>query len=891
MIEVASPLGSVNSLLVSHLESGGTILTATRRQARLVRRLFDDAQVVAGRQAWPTAHVLPLEAWASARWHEVAGSDPNLPVLLDDAQAGWPWRQAAGAHIDAAVLDERDLADAARRAWIKLYSHGGSLDLLERQALTSDQRQFLAWARAVESRLGEAGWLDPGQVALALAAQAARLTRRGPLLLAGFSAQRPRSTDLLLGALADAGWSVSIAPLGVGAGRGRQFAAEDPAAEALAILGWARRKLEEQPGARLAVIVPDLQARRAELERRFAAVLQPELELPGALERDRLFDFAGGPPLSAYAIAESALDCLQAGEVRIPQDCLSRLLRYRHLGQPGEEEARTRLDIQLRREALSQWPVQSVVRLAGKAGCAAFGAALEEARGALRLGAGAQPVDRWAAAFGAALGAWGWPGAGPLASDEFQVAQALRQRLDALAAMTRSAPALSLDAARAEFAKLLAAPFQPERGDAAIMVFDALEAPGIGFDGLWVAGMSATTWPRAAAQDPFLPVSLQDALGMPGVTAERSLSEAVAVTEAWQGTAPEVVFSWPQRQDDAVVEPSRVLPAALEPAAASPPIALREAILFDAGGLEDMPADPAPPLSADESGGGSRILDLQAKCPFRAFAEIRLGSAPLEAPAGGIDARARGNVLHRALELIWQSLEGQAGLADATASALEELLERSLTRALREELAADVGARRLSLEAEWQRLAIGRLLDVERSRAPFTVVALEQSHEAVFAGLELDLRVDRMDRVGEGLLIIDYKTGKAETSQWRGARLDAPQLPLYAALQADDVAAIAFASVNARSAKFRGVGAREDIADGIIPAHKFALTEDKQTGFTWGEIRDRWGGWLASLARDYVAGLAKVDPKQPQTCRLCHLSTLCRVETALEGDGEEADNE
>jgi len=163
--------------------------------------------------------------------------------------------------------------------------------------------------------------------------------------------------------------------------------------------------------------------------------------------------------------------------------------------------------------------------------------------------------------------------------------------------------------------------------------------------------------------------------------------------------------------------------------------------------------------------------------------------------------------------------------------------------------------------------------------------------EGMFAGLRLRLRVDRVDRVDGGLVIIDYKTGRAETGQWRGARPDAPQLPLYAALQDGEVSAIAFAAVGAHAARFLGVGAGDGIADGIVPAAKFALTEDKQTGFTWQQVKDRWTGWLASLARAYVEGDAAVDPKGPQTCRLCHLSTLCRVSPELDGDALEAGDE
>ena len=153
MTDVAPPVQTINARFVAHLEAGGAVLTATRRQARLIRRLFDESQIAAGRQAWPTADVLPFPAWAAARWQEVTRRDNSLPRLLTESQAAWPWRRLADEFIDAALLDSRDLAGAARRAWTSLIRHGGSLDLLGEHPMTTDQRQFLAWARAVESSL------------------------------------------------------------------------------------------------------------------------------------------------------------------------------------------------------------------------------------------------------------------------------------------------------------------------------------------------------------------------------------------------------------------------------------------------------------------------------------------------------------------------------------------------------------------------------------------------------------------------------------------------------------------------------------------------------------------------------------------------------------------
>jgi hypothetical protein len=118
--------------------------------------------------------------------------------------------------------------------------------------------------------------------------------------------------------------------------------------------------------------------------------------------------------------------------------------------------------------------------------------------------------------------------------------------------------------------------------------------------------------------------------------------------------------------------------------------------------------------------------------------------------------------------------------------------------------------------------------------------------------------------------------------------MDAPQLPLYAVLHPDRPTGIAFASVGAAAAKYVGVSREVGMIDGMEPAAKFRLTEDKQNGFSWGEITAHWRAWLERLADDFAAGRAEVDPKLAAvTCRYCHLAALCRVEPASPDDAED----
>jgi RecB family exonuclease len=301
-----------------------------------------------------------------------------------------------------------------------------------------------------------------------------------------------------------------------------------------------------------------------------------------------------------------------------------------------------------------------------------------------------------------------------------------------------------------------------------------------------------------------------------------------------------------------------------------------------------VPERPLPPLAAARVKGGARLLELQAQCPFRACAEFRLGAAPLAEPQPGFDRRLRGILLHRALHALWAAFGDQAALAALDDAARSRRIDDAVDAALAAQAPAGAGAATLALERAWQRQAASRLVALDLERPPFSVVAAEQALSLAIGGLELSLRVDRVDRIGEELLVIDYKTGRAQSQSWRGARMDAPQLPLYAVLHPGRPTGIAFAAVGAARARYVGIARADGIAPGLQPATRFALTEDRETGYEWAAVTAHWHAWLERLAAGFAAGSCQVDPKLgADTCRNCHLAALCRVEPAAADDGEE----
>jgi probable DNA repair protein len=870
----------LNLRCLAHLDAGGLILTANLRQARILRRLHDQAQIAAGREAWPTAQVLPLSAWLDNAWRSAGAERPATPVALPAIAVNWFWRQQVLANAPG-LIDPAEIGTRARASWLLLRAYGGEVADLSRWPLTRDQRAFVRWARAVELELAGRGTFDAADIARRIVAENALPSPTAPILLVGFRNPAPAEAALF-GSLVSHGWSVERASQAGRGGHGLRHAAADPDAERVTMIAWLQDRLSERPDGVHGIIVPDLAQQRGGLERALESALQPELELPGA-PRARVFDLAGGPPLLARAVIEIAFDALRYAQGGADWAAATRLLRSAYLaGSAEEREARARLDLSLRRDGRMH-PAEPVsLARAARDGSAPVLAATLESAATAGQGPARRDAAAWAEAFGRCLAAWGWPGPPEaLESTDWQAARRFGELLRELANLSGLAGPLTSGQALAQLRDLAAAPFQAEGGEPAVFVLDRWDDPGLGFDSLWVSGLTSAIWPRPVSVDPFLPIDAQRRLGMPFASAQGSIREAESVIDAWQSQATALVLSWPGRVDDTDVEGSPLIPASLARLEAPGSRPSRAALQFEAAQLEVAGDDPAPALAAVRAAGGVRVLEYQSACPFRAFGELRLGAAPLEEPQAGIDRRVRGTILHRALEHFWSGLGSQAALLALDHEDCERRVTSSVERALVAALPVAVGARSRGLEREWQCRAIDGLLAIERSRAPFAVVETERELTGRIGGLEFRLRVDRVDAVDGSRVVIDYKTGRTGNAAWRGARMDAPQLPLYAVLHPDRPAAIALAQASGAGARFVGVGDESILLDGITPARKFALTEDREKGFDWPAITQHWRAWLDALARDFAAGRAVVDPKQGQdTCRRCHLGGLCRVDTA-----------
>ncbi len=903
----------MNAELLARMEAGATLVTPNRRLAQHLWREFDCAQQSKGLSVWPTPDVLPLSTFVErcfdAALHCADGQP--LPVLLTAAQEAVIWEQVIRrSDLSTGLLSLTQTAAQCRAAW-QLAHAWQLLARLRSTPLHEDATVFLDWAGAYEKLCRREGYADGARLADLVGAGdlLARMRKPAQLIAYGFDIKTPQQIALLQG-FGNAGVDVVEMDHPQREGSPRRLAFVSRREEIAACASWARARLETNPAARIGVVVPDLAQQRQRVAGIFTAVLAPANGLPGAAARAPVFNLSLGQALADYPLVHDALNILEiAGGSALDLEKISAVMRSPFIaGAERELGPRALLDIELRKNSGAMLTLERLQRQAeylaarGTRGtsCPLFIERVSRlAKEAQILRNARKPPGDWSREFAGLLAAIGFPGERGLDSGEFQVLGKLREALAALATLERIVPRMRFDDALAHRARIVAeAMFQAEAPDTPLQILGVLESAGLNFDHLWVMGLTEDVWPMAARPNPFIPVALQRAAGVPESSAALSLQLDQRITRGWQGAAGEVIFSHPLHEDD-----RELLPSALIGAIAR--------IEWESFGVKDFSfyqerihaarkverfADEMAPAFADgeAKGAGAAVFRDQAACPFRAFARYRLAATTPATPVPGLDAMQRGTLLHDVLAQVWAALKTKAQLDGSSAEELGILISGAAGEAvarLRRRGADALAGRFAELEKVRLESMVRQWLDIERARGDFEVVAIEDKREAAAGGVHVRVKLDRMDRLPDGShAIIDYKTGQAKVSGWLGKRPDEPQLPLYLLSVSEDIAALTFAKIKIGDMKFEGIGRSGDLIPRVTTID-MCRSKNAADYASWDELVEGWRRDIEALGRGFAAGDARVDPKHGRlTCQQCDLQALCRInelDAAAAGDDDE----
>ncbi len=883
------------------LESGTTLVSANTRFARDWRRAFDLRMRNSGKLSWAAADILDLNAWIRRTWDTAVehGVAPAA-ALLRPVQEQLVWEQIIEQSVEGrGLLQVPATAAAASEVFGLTAAWRVPLSQIDCTGF-EDAAAFADWAHSFEETLAARGWISAAQIPDVLVCLTETRAIRAPevLLHAGFDELTPLQ-QRLFAALAEAGCRVEAVPASVRECQRRvRTGTPDAAAEIGAAAAWARETLTSRPSARIGVVIPDLQNRRALVERVFEDALHPSCD-PVPCGGRPVFHISAGQPLIDVPMVAAAFQTLELGLRTISASTAGMLMRSPYLADSeAERGARSMLDAELRRRGFAEMTARDLLRLASRTegsgaprgyACPSLARLFRAWRRALVLLPERQPPSGWSRTLSRLLRLSGWPGARTLDSAEYQALRSWNELLSEFAALDLVSPPVCYSDAVGRLRRLAAdTPYGPADEDAPVQIMGVLESAGSEFDALWIAGLEDRAWPAPPSPSPFLPPPLQRDLGLPHSSSARELAFARRTLSRLLGSAPDVIASYPRREEDTDLRPSPLILELEEVPGPSPSPSIA-AILSSNGNIPERFEDRIGPTVEPGalSRGGMSILERQAACPFGAFAQFRLEAKPLEEPALGLSPQERGMLMHAALENFWAEMRTRDALVACPAEQRAEAVRTAAAAAIESKVRGRAVARSSRL-TQLEQLRLERILnawlDKESLRGPFTVKQREEPGLVEAGGLTAEVRVDRVDQLPDGReIIIDYKTSLSSPTEWEGDRPDAPQLPLYAANHRAPLAAVLFAQVVPGDLGFKGLGENAGVA-----GTEYATSRTGRAA--GGSLADHVADWrrtLDALGAAFCAGFAEASPKRAENCRSCGFPALCRIaDLGVSGDDD-----
>lgn len=911
--------------VIRRINDGATLVAVNRRLARFLASRYNAQKVADGCLVWETPDIITFSAWLEREYNGAAesaeaGEEELLPLLLKPVQEIRVWHQIIGdSDHGRALLQIPRTAEIARDAWDLTANWQVPAEALA-AASSEDTSAFMAWSARFADICRERQWRDTAHLGRTVADLLISGRMRAPrdFILAGFDEWTPRE-KAVIEALVASGSEVAVMAHPDRRGNAIRAVFADADAELNAAARWAVEKAADHPDARIGIIVPDLSAVRKNVIRIFDDWFHPALVTTPGVEPSRMYNLSLGAPLAEYPMIHAALTGLGLLRGRLPIGEWSCWLRSPFwVGAKVEGSRRALLDARIRRMGEAEIPLDRLVNIMSSAtetpaACPILADRLAGLRREMSEAPSHRMPSGWAAAFDRRLRILGWPGDGPLSSEAWQVHEAWQDALAGYAEMDRVTEKTDAETALADFTRYLASvTFQPETADVPVQIMGLLEASGVEFDCLWITGMHQENWPGLARPNPFLPVRLQRELDMPHASPEREVVFARRMTRRLLKAADEIVVSHGAAEGETALYPSslilqlmevigsiggkrtsipsnpdvsghdgtrvQVIPSektseTIDETASAPPCwrRIRQAAIFES--LSDHQGPGLPEHTVAK--GGTGLLKAQAACPFSAFARYRLHAERLEFPTPGLDARARGGLVHRALEFLWEKLENHETLMAKPDVELAEEINAAVTRAVNElgrRLPGLMTPRFAALEKQRLAVLIGQWMVLEQQRAPFTVIGRETAIDSHINGITLRTRADRIDRIhGGGMMIIDYKTGDVSINDWLTDRIAEPQLPLYGIMADEKIGAVMFARIRKIDVACLGLADDPALAPGLsTPASR--NHENLEALLGW------WREKLADLVMELRRGHATVSPVSVQkSCLYCDLGILCRV--------------
>jgi ATP-dependent helicase/nuclease subunit B len=812
-----------------------------------------------GNSVWRSAVIKSLPN-AISEWseEETLGGLRGESFLLTQSQELYLWKKAillvSGDDVDAVS----QLALLAREAWLLI--HSWNLNVYsEHTCFSADSILFLRWCKGYEQLCDDLSATDYARVLAGV--DISRLKARS-FLASGFLSPSPLVTRFLGLPALETSTLIAFNPEIY-----KPHVFESKEVELCEALTWADEVVSQTAGARV-VIVLSGGANKNQMTRRCCeSVLGPTL--PDAQPR---YYLAEGDLIALYPTMRIVLLALELNLVT-RWDILSEFIRHPLLKGAGDEyQARVLLDEKLRNDNRFEIDLRMVIeKLRLSAECPELLKILEYVVPTITETTYKRSIAEWLVIVERYLGAIG---IGPA-----HASSALEKRLwdswasccnelvqlDTLAKPLRRLELYESLKHKIEGKHLSSKP--PKNG---IFLVSAKEACLIEPTHVWVLEADSESFTSRNKFCALLPLDLQKKAKMPFTDPLMTVKDIYKLQGAIGSFAIQHHVSFTNLDDDSRLSPSAFFPT-LDKAVIEDPQFFRHTLWQSHSITFESYADiygPALITNQPVKAGVTFFAD-QSACAFRAFAKHRLRSTSLPEIQFGSSPAEKGMIVHELLATLWMTLKRFSVLRVMDAHERIETIEKIvIEKFVRPSYVTPVEREIFLIEKKRLIELLQKWLDFEldRSDIEFEVLCVEQQESYEIFGIQMNVRIDRVDRLQDGrIIVIDYKTGKCSVSGWKAPRMESPQLPIYAL--------------------FLSIGPADDIAFAYVDRDQPSWLSGSDKLPDWDLSCLSWRDEIESLALEIRNGFAIVNPKSThKSCVYCDQSLFCRIPELLRGE-------
>ena len=835
-----------------------------------------------GHSAWETPTVLTWDAWLTQLWsdYELLTNHPTA-LLLSHAQTKEVWAQTIVDDVrregtngyEYLLWNISSTASNAQTAHGILSSYRISVEAIGNRK-SEDAKHFLIWRDQYQSKLEKNNWLDletlPDRIKSVPDIDFSTLR----IAFVGFSDWTPQQKSFER-FLKEIGADVHLLEHSTSnpCKHVQSFEFENTDQELKICARWARAVIEDSPNSNyVGIVIPNISSLQNRVRRIFSSILHPGFLLEDRRANNMSFHITVGTPLRKSPIIVDIFNLLVLirpdVEITVMQEII---VSDRLKGWDVEFEERLRLAEDLVAIGSGLVSIQDVVKfaIAKKFQCPELCKLLSIA-----------DCVRNSAPEWAAYAYWGqfvvqWLSNfmdtkvyhRKLSTDEVQAHRAWMSILDDLPKLGIVTDRINVDTALRQLSRLVNQQnIQSRAVRVPIQVGEDISMLGQSFTHMWILNLNNQNWPKTQDPNPFVPRSVQKQFGVPACSPELQKQRLDHRMSMLLSCTYNLIQSYAKLDGDVSYHPSAVLGQFEEFQVESDSVLHRykdyhSVILAQRHRCEsffDWKVD-----SVENPGDlrrGVSILKHQSNCPFRAYAEHRLGTKSTNKKFVGFTAMEKGSIAHEMFEKIYESFTTRSTLN----SQKQEYLDTA--RKYAEKILLHRNEVRIQpFPEQWLELEVDRLTDlakqwfqIEVKRPNFTVIATEKMVEVEVRGMKFRIRIDRIDELEPGMnVVIDYKTGYCSIKHVIGDRPEDPQLMIYA-LALQNIVDVAYAKIKHGEVNY------------------YTYSNGKEAARLSANDIESWRETLSSLADEFLRGNCAVDPLV-NSCKYCHIKPVCRI--------------